>query len=71
VCPHCGSVIQHWDLFGKAPYLIGQATRYITRFLHKNGREDLEKAQHFLDKIVEVYYPERKKSPTARKGGRA
>lgn len=58
-CPHCGGVIQHWDLFAKLPYLIGQVAKYVLRFRSKNGKQDLEKAQHFLQKLMEVYYPEK------------
>lgn len=53
-CPHCGGDIQHWDLYGAAPYLVGQVTKYATR--QKNGVEDLEKAMHFLQKLAEVRY---------------
>ena len=59
-CPVCGSAIQHWDLFAMMPYLVGQVCRYVIRFRGKNGREDLKKARHFLDKLEEVYYPEPK-----------
>lgn len=54
-CPHCGGVIQHWDLYGEQPYLIGQVTKYATR--NKNGLEDYEKAVHFLQKLIESRYP--------------
>ncbi len=60
ICPHCGGEIQHWDLYGKMPYLIGHATKYITRFLGKGGKQDLEKAIHFIQKIINVYYPDKK-----------
>lgn len=59
-CPHCGGVIQHWDLYAKMPYLIGHTTKYVTRFLGKNGKQDLEKAVHFIQKLIAVYYPEKK-----------
>lgn len=49
-CPHCGRVIQHWDLYGNMPYLVGQVTKYATR--RKNGAEDLLKALHFLEKLA-------------------
>lgn len=58
-CPHCGGEIQHWDLYAKAPYLIGQATKYITRAIFKNGRQDIDKGLHFIQKILEVYFPEK------------
>jgi hypothetical protein len=54
-CPHCGGVIQHWDLFARMPYLVGYACRYVMRF--KNGEEDLDKAIHTIEKMKAVYYP--------------
>lgn len=53
-CPHCGGVIQHWDLYAGQPYLIGQVTKYATR--QKNGLQDLFKALHFLEKLAATRY---------------
>lgn len=53
-CPHCGGVIEHWDLYANFPYLVGQITKYVTRV--KNGLQDLEKAAHFLQKLAETRY---------------
>ncbi|WP_198077576.1 DUF3310 domain-containing protein [Acinetobacter calcoaceticus] len=38
----------------------GQATiiKYVTRFKDKNGLEDLKKARHTIDLLIEHYYPE-------------
>lgn len=47
-----GGAIQHWDLFG-TEYYVGCATKYVSRHPQKNGRQDLEKAVHFMDKIIE------------------
>lgn len=44
-------VITGWDL----GYLDGTALKYIARWKHKNGVQDLEKAIHFLQKAIEVY----------------
>lgn len=44
-------VITAWDL----GYLEGTALKYIARWKHKNGIQDLEKAIHFLEKAIEVY----------------
>lgn len=51
---------QHWDrlirLWGwprAKVYFIGQATKYLERHEDKNGLQDLEKAAHFCQKIVE------------------
>lgn len=43
-------VITAWDL----GYLDGTALKYIARWKHKNGVEDLKKAVHFLQKKIEV-----------------
>jgi hypothetical protein len=63
VCPSCGKPIQHWDLFAKMPYLMVQVTKYLIRFRGKNGEQDLDKAEHYLKKLREVYYPKSKKEP--------
>jgi hypothetical protein len=48
---------QHWDrqwrLHG-AGYFVGCITKYVERYAHKNGVQDLEKARHFLDKLIEL-----------------
>ena len=36
-------------------YLQGNILKYIWRYEYKNGREDLEKAQWYLSKLIEVY----------------
>lgn len=59
ICPHCKGKIQHWDLYAKSPYLIGNATKYITRALLKNGLQDVEKAMHYIQKIIEVFFPDK------------
>jgi hypothetical protein len=52
---------QHWDrmwrLYGRG-YFIGCATKYAERYHLKNGKQDLEKAVHFLQKLIELEYPE-------------
>lgn len=53
-CPHCKGVIQHWDLYGRQPYLEGQITKYVTR--RKDGVPDLLKALHNLVKLAETEY---------------
>lgn len=56
--------IQHWDLVHALGlhYLQGCATKYVTRWKEKNGAQDLEKALHYIDKIIELDLP----SPTMR-----
>jgi FMN-dependent NADH-azoreductase len=50
--------IQHWDLVvaNGIPYLDAQVLKYVMRHAAKNGKQDLEKAAHFLQKMIEVYY---------------
>lgn len=43
-------IITRWNL----GYLDGTALKYIARWKHKNGIEDLKKAIHFLQKTIEV-----------------
>lgn len=58
---------QHWDriyrLYGRG-YFVGCATKYAERYYEKNGKEDLEKAVHFLQKLIELEYPEKPKPPS-------
>ena len=48
---------QHWDriwrLYGRG-YFIGCATKYLERYPLKNGVQDLEKANHFIEKLIEL-----------------
>lgn len=55
-CPNCGEAIQHWDMswalqFDQFQYCI---TKYVQRHRWKNGLEDLKKAQHHLEKYIEL-----------------
>lgn len=49
---------QHWNFLpdiGFGPeYYIGCATKYVTRHASKNGAQDVEKAIHFAEKLVEL-----------------
>jgi hypothetical protein len=51
-----GAEFQHWDLISQnhIGYLEGCATKYASRWRKKNGVEDLKKAIHYVDKLVEV-----------------
>lgn len=48
---------EHWDVVTEHDlnYFEGQITKYVMRCRKKNGKEDLEKALHFLEKYLEVY----------------
>lgn len=53
---HYRTAIQHWDyvIANDLDYFQAQVTKYITRWKKKNGIQDLEKAQHFLEKYIEA-----------------
>ena len=40
----------------KLLFAEGNAIKYICRHPHKNGREDLEKAMHYIEVIIERDY---------------
>lgn len=48
--------MQPWDvvLDWELGYLDGTALKYIARWREKNGIQDLEKAIHFLEKLIET-----------------
>lgn len=54
---HYAAPIQHWDfvLANDVPYMTAQVLRYVCRADKKNGDEDLQKAAHYLDKMVECH----------------
>jgi len=41
-------------------YLQGNIMKYIWRYRYKNGLEDLQKAQWYLNKLIEVYQEKHK-----------
>lgn len=45
---------QHWDyvIDNNLGYFEGQVTKYVTRWRKKNGAQDLEKAMHYLEKLM-------------------
>lgn len=40
------------------PFLEGNVIKYVCRHVTKNGREDLLKARHYIDLILEHCYPD-------------
>lgn len=48
--------IQPWDYIvsNRLGYLEGNVVKYVSRWQEKGGRQDLEKARHYLDKLLEV-----------------
>jgi hypothetical protein len=49
--------IEHWDLVERygLGYLEGCATKYVDRWRSKNGLEDLAKAEHYVQKLIELH----------------
>lgn len=52
----CPPEFQHWNLvlIHGWDYFQAQAIKYIMRYKNKNGREDLKKALHFVEKMLET-----------------
>lgn len=48
--------LQPWDaiIIWKMGFLDGNALKYLVRFRDKGGVEDLKKARHYIDKLIEV-----------------
>lgn len=61
---YSGGSYQHWDLATDLHlrHLEGAATKYLSRFGNKPGEsafKDLQKARHYLTKLIEVYSEDR------------
>ncbi len=48
--------IQPWDFIvsNNIGFLEGNAIKYLCRWREKGGVQDLEKARHYIDKLIEV-----------------
>lgn len=44
----------------KIPYVEGCAIKYLVRHTDKNGKQDLEKAKHYIDMLIHDGYGEEK-----------
>lgn len=61
-CPeHYQGFIEPWDYTksilskeGWEGFLVGNIIKYVSRYPRKDGLKDLEKAKHYLDKLIEV-----------------
>ena len=53
--------IQPWDyiIANDLGYLEGNIIKYVSRWKDKGGVEDLKKAQHYLQKLIETHDKER------------
>lgn len=55
---HYKTDYEHWDWVIEnselgAVYLVGVATKYVARWRKKGGVEDLDKALHYVNKLIE------------------
>lgn len=61
---------EHWDrvwrLYGRG-YFVGCITKYVERYHEKNGIQDLEKASHFIQKVIELEQAEVDKQAASQK----
>lgn len=48
--------IQPWDYIAanNLGFFEGNVVKYVTRWQDKGGVADLEKARHYLDKLIEI-----------------
>ena len=37
-------------------FSVGNIIKYVCRYKHKNGKEDLLKARHYIDLLIELEY---------------
>lgn len=52
--------IQTWDFIvtNNMNFLQGSIIKYVVRYQDKGGLQDLQKARHYLDKLIETISPE-------------
>lgn len=62
---HYRTAYQHWDLVAdvRLGYYEGQVAKYVTRYHKKNGGQDLRKAEHFAEKLMELAADDRVAPP--------
>lgn len=53
--------VQPWDYMAAtmtheafAGFLVGNVIKYVSRYLEKDGVKDLQKAKHYLEKLIEM-----------------
>ncbi len=53
---HYNVGIEVWDYTSshKLDFLEGNVVKYVTRWRHKNGIQDLKKCHQYLEKLIEV-----------------
>lgn len=53
---HYNQGIEMWDYAAShnLDFFEGNIVKYVTRWKHKNGLQDLHKAKMYLDKLIEL-----------------
>lgn len=53
---YASKAIQPWDyiIANQLGYLEGNVVKYVSRWRDKGGVQDLHKARHYLDKLLEI-----------------
>ena len=46
-------------------FIEGNVIKYICRYKHKNGLQDLKKIKHYIDLLIELEYPQEEPKETA------
>ena len=51
-----GTAIQPWDFIvsNNLGFLEGNVIKYVTRWRQKDGVQDLRKAKHYIEKLIEM-----------------
>lgn len=64
---YVGRDMQPWDYIvsNNLGYLEGNIIKYVSRYDKKGGLVDLQKAKHYLDKLIEVKYERVQKVTTS------
>ncbi len=57
--------IQCWDYIAAngLDFFEGNVVKYVTRWREKGGVQDLQKAKHYIEKLIAMNTPEAKASP--------
>jgi hypothetical protein len=56
-CPHCKGPIEHWDWAHNLRALEYAATKYLARWRQKGGLDSLKKVIHYVQKLIEIHFP--------------
>lgn len=61
---NCGIQPIEYIYANRLGYCEGNVVKYVTRHKVKNGKQDILKAIHYLELLLEMEYPDAKPTPT-------